>query len=89
MTKRDIVLLEKLFRNEMIPGSLPFPSKSRRLECLEEEGYVQRAAAILPGRFPVTVTGWALTPLGHMEYCRHCATLEMAEDDLAPDGGGS
>lgn len=85
MNKRDAALLEKLFVNEMIPGSLPFPSKSKQYERLEAEGYVQSAVAILPGRFPVKIKGWVLTPLGHMEYCRHCATLEMSEDDLAPD----
>lgn len=85
MNKRDLVRLEKLFRNEMIPDSPPFTSKSKQYERLAEEGYVQKVVAVLPGRFPVKITGWYLTARGHFAYCSYCGTLGMSEEDLAPD----
>ncbi|MDQ3018586.1 MAG: hypothetical protein M3Q64_01805 [bacterium] len=74
MKKNDLRLLEKVFVNEIV-SEYPFQSKSKQYELLEEEGYVIRTFAVLPGRLPVKVSGWNLTAYGHIIYCRSCSEL--------------
>jgi hypothetical protein len=76
MNAKDLKLLEKVFSaevNSAINGGLYVAQiKSKRMEQLEKEGYVQKVTETLGGRFPVKVTGWALTELGRLTYCTSC-----------------
>ncbi len=38
-------------------------------EQLVKKGLAAEVEATLPGRFPVTITGYVLTISGHMAYC--------------------
>ena len=75
MNKRDLALLEKCFSAEIdaavSKSRLPalFQTTSKRMEALEEMGYVKRVTHTLNGRFPVTISGWQLTLLGNFTYC--------------------
>lgn len=75
MNKKDLKLLEKVFISDIETG-LPFQSKSKEYKRLEEEGYVQQCSVTLPGRFPVTITGYTLTILGNFTYCQSCKDEE-------------
>jgi hypothetical protein len=80
MTKRDFTLLEKIFAVE-IEGHLPYHSRSKEYLRLEKEGMVERETITFRGgRFPVTVSGWALTHRGRMDYCLECSKID--EKDL-------
>lgn len=85
MKKSDLKLLERIFAHDVesaIGGSsFPYQSRSKQYERLEKEGYIKKSMVILPGRFPVTITGWDLTLLGHATYCMSC-------DDKASMGEG-
>lgn len=83
MTKKDILLLEKVFSAEIASAlgqsfTHIFQSKSKRMEVLEQEGCVRRVTQTLPGRFPITISGWELTELGRMTYC---FSVDDGEDD--------
>lgn len=71
MRKADLRLLEKVFNAE-IYDKLPFQSKAGGYQKLAELGMVEFGEIVLPGRFPVTVSGWYLTHLGRYTYCKAC-----------------
>lgn len=80
MDKKDLGVLERIFENDVKAAlgegpNLPTQFHHRmtaRLERLEREGYIRRDEAKLGGRFPMTVSGWALTTAGHATYCMSC-----------------
>ena len=76
MHKADLRLLERCFEAEVssaLNGGIHlFQSKSKRMEKLEADGYVRKSSVSLGGRYPVTVTGYELTQLGHLAYCTSC-----------------
>lgn len=39
---------------------------------LVNKGLAEEVEATLPGRFPVRISGYVLTQLGHMTYCMSC-----------------
>lgn len=71
MTKEIHSSLGKIFAREIV-GTLPFQSKAKIFTKMEEAGLVEKMVLRLPGRFVVTVEGWALTDLGRMAYCANC-----------------
>lgn len=71
MTKKDHNLLGNIFGAEVC-GKLPYQSISKAYERLESEGLCEHVKVTLPGRFPVILTGWQLTPEGHFAYCSNC-----------------
>lgn len=75
MKKSDLQLLERVFTAE-IYGRLPFQSKSKQIHRLCDEGYVEPMTKTFPGRFAVTVKGYALTHAGRFAYCESCADVE-------------
>lgn len=81
MTKKDILCLEKIFSAE-IYGHLPFQSKSKQYEILEQEGFVEHVEEIRhfrDGLPPMTIEGWVLTELGRMTYCESCKEIDEKE----------
>ncbi len=77
MNKRQIVLLEKAFAAEIEhaiekKGSGLLHKKSKIADQLVTDGYLQWVSFTLPGRFPVTVSGYALTEFGRITYCFSC-----------------
>jgi len=73
-TKKDLRLLEKVFATE-VNGCLPFQSKSKQYERLEQEGYVEHVEEVRhfrDGLPPMIIEGWVLTHLGRMTYCQSC-----------------
>lgn len=77
MNKSDLAILEKIFVQEIMGGI--YQSKAKRLEWLQENGYVEFVEFVLPGRFPVKVKGWALTHRGRMTYGESCKDVEIEE----------
>ena len=72
LKKRDFELLGQVFMRE-IQGMLPAQiGKSKAVASLHERGYIQPLTRTLPGRLPVTVTGWELTEAGRFTYCLNC-----------------
>lgn len=65
-------LLERVFSAE-INGRIYQPARESKilLQALED-GYVRRTKIVIPGRFPVTCEGFALTPKGHYSFCDAC-----------------
>ncbi len=77
MTKADRAILERAFEAEINAalGALPVPliqTRSKRAAKLADEGLLSVARVTLPGRFPVTITGYALTQAGRLAYCMSC-----------------
>ncbi len=75
-------LFEKIFTKE-IEGSLPWQGKSKYLEEMEREGFIERMERTFGGPpFPVTCTGWAPTHKGRMVYgdwaVKHCKEVDNA-----------
>jgi len=70
-SKATIKALERIFSRE-IDGRLPFQSRAKIYEKLEQEGLVSRMSRTFGGRFPCTVYGYELTHLGRLTYCRSC-----------------
>ena len=79
LNKRDFELLGRVFEAE-ITNHLPAQiGKSKAVTSLNERGYIEPMTITLPGRFPVTVTGWGLTHAGRFTYCLNCT------DERVPD----
>ena len=78
MNKAELKLLELAFAAQLPPGKIRLiqPRPSKTLRSLVDRDYLTPATVTLPGRFPVTVTGYELTLLGHMAYCHSCADVE-------------
>ena len=79
MTKKDFELLGRIFASE-VEGFPVFQGKSIQYNRLSDEVLCERSKVILPGTFPVTITGWTLTPKGHYEYCMDCENHMTAEE---------
>lgn len=65
--------LEKVFAAE-IEGRLPFQSRARIYQRMNDDGLVEPMERRFSGdRFgSITVTGWQLTHLGRLLYCTEC-----------------
>lgn len=88
INKREWALLSKVFAAE-IEGRHVLQSKARGYANLETLGLVVRSTVTLGrDRFgAIEVSGWALTPRGHILYCEACqwyATEEVAPPRAAP-----
>lgn len=71
LCREQLKVLERIFAAEIF-GKPIAQFRSKHLSGLEESGYVLRAEATLPGRFPVIIRGWILTERGRMAYCESC-----------------
>lgn len=73
VNKRDLQMLERIFTAE-IEGRLPFQSKSKQIQRLAEEGYVEpMTRSFGSDRFgEMVATGYALTHAGRIAYCESC-----------------
>jgi hypothetical protein len=77
LKKRDFELLGRVFQAEiqnLLPAQI---GKSRAVLSLLERGYIEPYTRTLPGRFPVTVEGWALTHAGRFTYCQNCTEVKQ------------
>lgn len=77
LKNRDFELLGRVFEAEitnLLPAQI---GKSKAVLSLQERGYVAPYTRTLPGRFPVTVQGWALTDVGRFTYCRNCTEVKQ------------
>ena len=84
MNKQTMALLEKAFAAEidfyLNQSLLPLiQTKSKLAKQLAEEGLLQLVDEVLPGKFPVRVTGYMLTELGRFEYCTNLPPLSDEE----------
>jgi hypothetical protein len=71
-TKAELCALEKVFAAE-IEGRLPFQSKAKIYDKLQERGMVDHAEQRFgSGMWRVTVRGWVLTHAGRYTYCKSC-----------------
>lgn len=73
MNARSLKILENTFAAE-VDGAINkhsglFQTKNNLAKQLVEDGYLEEVTEILPGRFPVKITGYALTHLGRITYC--------------------
>jgi hypothetical protein len=77
----EIRALEKVFIAEVQRkcGIPLYQSGKRIYRDLAEKGMVVEESVVLGGGIPVTVTGWALTHLGRMEYCATCSPNDDAD----------
>lgn len=72
MNKKQLAMLEKAFikevnagvSNSRIPGILQ--TKSKVAAELEKDGYLEFVSFMLPGRFPMKISGYQLTHLGRI-----------------------
>jgi hypothetical protein len=66
-----------------IEGKIPLVQRipKRIVDQLLKQELIYPAEVILPGRMPVRIRGYALTPFGHMTYCMSCAD---EEDNATP-----
>ena len=71
MNKADLKVLERAFERE-IHGAI-LQGKSKRIDRLVEEGYLQPETVTFGGRFAVTCKGYSLTHAGRIIYCSTCA----------------
>lgn len=72
LNKRDFQLLGRVFEAE-IANRLPAQiGGSKAIASLQDRGYIVALEGTLPGRFPVTLRGWALTEAGRITYCQNC-----------------
>lgn len=87
MNKLDVAVLEKIFEHDVESaisgrgwGPMQFRSSNKRVKRLERDGYVRKVTVQIGQRPVVTITGYELTPVGHLTYCTSCA--------LPPKSGG-
>lgn len=81
MTKKDFKLLGAVFAREIVGYSLQ--SKSREYYRLSEQGLVffdAETKHFNDGFPPMDVSGWRLTPRGHLEYCTNCDEMEEGNE---------
>jgi len=71
ISKADMELLERFFETCEIKNQL-IQSNSKRIKAMEKRGMAEHVEFTLPGRFPVTISGWRLTLKGHMTFCMNC-----------------
>lgn len=69
--KAHLQILEKVFEAE-INDRLPFQKKAKVMAEMETLGLVEPMQRVLGGRFPVHLSGWALTHAGRIAYCETC-----------------
>lgn len=86
MNKPTMALLEKAFAAEidfaLKQSILPLiHTKSKLAKKLAEEGLLLWVNEVVPGEFPVRVSGYMLTDLGRMEYC--LALPPVSDEELA------
>jgi hypothetical protein len=77
MNKKSLKLLEQVFLCEINSalskdGIGLFQTKNKLADQLVSEGYLERKTVLLPGRFPVSISGYELTHLGRFTYCASC-----------------
>jgi hypothetical protein len=76
MNGRKLALLEKAFMAEidaaLNAGIWIMQSRSKLAKELVDSGHLIPAEMNTAGRFPIKVTGYALTHLGRLEYCVSC-----------------
>ena len=70
MNKADLKVLELAFERE-IHGAI-LQGKSKRIDRLVEEGYLQPETVTFGGRFAVVCKGYALTHAGRITYRTTC-----------------
>lgn len=70
--KRQMALLERCWLAEVCDQLPAQIGKSKNVEKLVAEGYLQPMETVSGGRFPVTVKGHQLTHLGRLTYCASC-----------------
>jgi len=74
-------VLEKCFDAEVMAAmndGIPvaqFGKRSGIPARLAAQGLIEQKTFTLAGRFPVKITGWILTPLGHVTWCEHCQEM--------------
>jgi len=68
VTKADLAVLGRVFAAE-VNGLLPAQMKSKRATALAERGYLVPDERVFGGRFPLRVTGYALSHAGRLAYC--------------------
>lgn len=78
MDKDQLKILEHIFGAEIAGLEVwqkrhPGHKQKTAIEALQASGHIHWHEFILPGRLPVRISGWALTPKGHLEYCQSCA----------------
>lgn len=71
MNKKSFMALERLFIAEI--NSELVQSRAKIFTQLEESDYCSKEEITLAGRFPVKVSGWAITMFGHAAYCMECS----------------
>ncbi len=71
MNKKTFDALGRLFEAQ-IRGQL-LQSKAKIFSQLEALDYCSKEEIVIGGKFPVKVTGYAITMFGHMDYCLECA----------------
>ncbi len=71
LTKPEAAFLERLFVAD-IEGGMPVQSKAKKL-LAKLDGLIEHREVILPGRFPVKVSGYVLTMAGHIAYSEWAA----------------
>jgi hypothetical protein len=77
LNKHDFELLGRVFQ-AWIENRLPAQiGKSKAVLSLQDRGYIEPYTRTLPGRFTVTVSGWALTDAGRLAYCQNCTRPEF------------
>ena len=78
MTKKEIDFLEKCFEAEMASAmgsrvsALVQSKPNNTVNVLVAKGMIHCAEEVLPGRFPMKIVGYLLTPLDHLTYCEQC-----------------
>lgn len=76
-TKTTLRALERVFAAE-INGHLPFQSKARIYQTLNDEGLVAPMERKFgSGMWAATAKGWQLTHAGRLLYCMSCDETEI------------
>lgn len=78
MTLAEFKALENVFAAE-IDGRI-HQSNAKILSNLDNNGLVESLKRTLPGRFPVTITGWVLTQRGRLLFCEECSQRHPQEE---------
>ena len=71
MKSAELKMLGNVFAAE-VQNRLPFQSKAAMIKRLAAKGFVEPMTLTIPPAFTVKVTGWTLTQLGRLTYCKSC-----------------
>lgn len=78
LTNPELKALERLFADEILNAPpTQFRKSNKAILSLQKKGLASRCHASTGKPIVVKISGWCLTPSGHLIWCQHCALIDL------------